>query len=1050
MEAQPKHTGLVKARERERRVHSFISSCRDFIEQVTDLNEQSEHRELAGKLQGQVFALKTYTLRTLDTPTRNQLEDSGATLWNLCTRKKRQEGEGTSSGYCKVLLLARIYAFLLLALPDMKAEEQPNTIIRKFRLAVKTGRSCIDGSELEFALLALQKAADYNGLLHDLQHQLPEDELGVSKRLEAEHLVLRIILAWKENRLDVAEHIYGKTQSLRHRLEPTTAESLADAIYEIGESCLGKQDFTMATKWLERAYDFLSSQDLEMLSRDGVELQLTISQALVRAFLGLDTAESLQKAESLVASLESEAGDKLVVLLLRLDVLVKAPGEVFDSSTYANVLRRIMRAMDLTNTTFKLMISRIRKLDDKGPALACQVMDEFIKLHVLLSRKDDWIERALTLRIYMSTSQRGSLDTVNGIRSLLDHIQQSLEKPLAAHAALGIITLLWKKIESNFHQGTPDMAQEWCHLALHPALCQCGPVNAAKLARKLLLCALEHNDLDGAKEALSSMSDVAKAQPMTIYLAHKLAVQTGDWDMAAECIERISQSSSKDLKFLYACCIEAHASDDKLSALKALKVLADKHEFNPDSPIHLPALLRVIIRLLMSILSEGSADVDRGLLAEDLCHVFEGVTRILQRDLRDKEGSKLFPIKELDWFCKNAYNTGLKYTESWNLHCVASVFKSCITIISYYPNDLPEQDSGDLALRRLFCNFMLATTYTALARAEDNVEEQLQLHLMVRKHVEAYDSEFTTCLHGLDKVSAEDLRLKMGSLLVFDFEAAVCLKSWDDLPVIARKMGTSLDVETLQAAADCILKAEGLPIQVTYSTLRILINEIWKLECFDIERLAKYMRCLVQVTLPSKTDLSVTVIEDVFRYVKEAANLETPFPPLELEWMAATCFNHGLDLYGSNEDELSRKWVEYALSLAHYIRDEGVLERHLQDRYTSLKWNDPREFNELVNMSASDLEGWLKGESSESAGWAKDDGSGETVGHESGRKIIEILKKNPDKDPSKYDEDDLAHMRKVVAYCKRHLAQEGKAKQDPDSKSARSLKNWGHDPQKAA
>lgn len=60
----------------------------------------------------------------------------------------------------------------------------------------------------------------------------------------------------------------------------------------------------------------------------------------------------------------------------------------------------------------------------------------------------------------------------------------------------------------------------------------------------------------------------------------------------------------------------------------------------------------------------------------------------------------------------------------------------------------------------------------------------------------------------------------------------------------------------------------------------------------------------------------------------------------------------------------------------------------------------------------------------------------------SGRKIIQILEKNPKKDPSKYDEEDIQHMRKVAAYCKRHLAQEGKAKQDPDSKSAKSLKNW--------
>ncbi len=39
-------------------------------------------------------------------------------------------------------------------------------------------------------------------------------------------------------------------------------------------------------------------------------------------------------------------------------------------------------------------------------------------------------------------------------------------------------------------------------------------------------------------------------------------------------------------------------------------------------------------------------------------------------------------------------------------------------------------------------------------------------------------------------------------------------------------------------------------------------------------------------------------------------------------------------------------------------------------------------------------------------------------------------------------------MRKVVSYCKRHLAQEETAKHNPNSKSARSLRNWGHDPNK--
>ncbi|KAK4980818.1 hypothetical protein LTR66_010344 [Elasticomyces elasticus] len=96
-------------------------------------------------------------------------------------------------------------------------------------------------------------------------------------------------------------------------------------------------------------------------------------------------------------------------------------------------------------------------------------------------------------------------------------------------------------------------------------------------------------------------------------------------------------------------------------------------------------------------------------------------------------------------------------------------------------------------------------------------------------------------------------------------------------------------------------------------------------------------------------------------------------------------------------------------------------------------------------MSAKELKGWLGSDDSTGSGWSKDDGSGETIGHESGRKIIKILSANPQKDPQKYSAEQIGHMRKVVSYCKRHLAQEETAKRNTDSKSYKSLKNWGHD-----
>ncbi|GAA5988255.1 hypothetical protein JCM5350_007629 [Sporobolomyces pararoseus] len=114
------------------------------------------------------------------------------------------------------------------------------------------------------------------------------------------------------------------------------------------------------------------------------------------------------------------------------------------------------------------------------------------------------------------------------------------------------------------------------------------------------------------------------------------------------------------------------------------------------------------------------------------------------------------------------------------------------------------------------------------------------------------------------------------------------------------------------------------------------------------------------------------------------------------------------------------------------------------------------EWQELVNMTPSELKDWLETEDSQSAGWSKEsqtkvDEEGaegtESVGHESGRKIIDILERNPDGNPDEYTEEDLAHMRKVVAYIKRHSAQESHVK-DPESKSVRSMKNWGRDPLK--
>jgi hypothetical protein len=99
------------------------------------------------------------------------------------------------------------------------------------------------------------------------------------------------------------------------------------------------------------------------------------------------------------------------------------------------------------------------------------------------------------------------------------------------------------------------------------------------------------------------------------------------------------------------------------------------------------------------------------------------------------------------------------------------------------------------------------------------------------------------------------------------------------------------------------------------------------------------------------------------------------------------------------------------------------------------------EFDENVNMTQKELEEWLQTDESRSVG--QSDGGGESKGHESGRRIVEIRRKNK----SDYTEDDVEHMKRVNAYVKRHLGQG--PKNDPENSKWRySLMNWGHDPLK--
>lgn len=166
-------------------------------------------------------------------------------------------------------------------------------------------------------------------------------------------------------------------------------------------------------------------------------------------------------------------------------------------------------------------------------------------------------------------------------------------------------------------------------------------------------------------------------------------------------------------------------------------------------------------------------------------------------------------MAELHWFRKNAYNIGASKCHDWELSHLIRIFNACLSFIDCYPSDMPLTEVAEMALMSMRCHFVVATALVSLARAEDEMDEQLQRYLETRHHVAAFDALLQTEVESQDEGVIRDLLAKMSTLFVFDFESAVCLKSWDDLGQIVRRARICKDEVMYKAMGDCLLRSQA-------------------------------------------------------------------------------------------------------------------------------------------------------------------------------------------------------------------------------------------------
>lgn len=219
-------------------------------------------------------------------------------------------------------------------------------------------------------------------------------------------------------------------------LDPSHAEQLADLLFEMGSDQAMKFQYSEAIRWLERAHDVLANQKSEQLSGDAGELQLSIMHGMVKAFMKIGGDSNNRRAWNIVGKLDAMHGDRLVVLLLKLDLYDTDPTS--SPHEYCDVLDTIVRSVHLTDSNVKTILHQVHKLRLRNARLAHILLSTLISERLLGSEETAWLEKALITVVWNCTTSTDLPDALELLNIVFDTVAANLSKhisPSATHAA---------------------------------------------------------------------------------------------------------------------------------------------------------------------------------------------------------------------------------------------------------------------------------------------------------------------------------------------------------------------------------------------------------------------------------------------------------------------------------------------------------------------------------------------------------------------------------------------------------------------------------------
>ncbi|KAL8654418.1 MAG: hypothetical protein Q9210_001512 [Variospora velana] len=373
---------------------------------------------LVGSIHRSIESIESIPTSAIASKSRD-LDERGTTIWNLTSKYKEDA--------TLAVALALAWASGLIAATDD---------IRVFKITLKASRWCLDQSQLGVTEQIIERAAFYDRRLqHAPQGQFTQELAGMNRRLCKEYQMLRVTLAWRRERLDLADIWWSKLDQEQNALDAPLREQLADTLFEVGRDQAKKQLYKPALQWLERAYDILIAHDQDDLGSDASALKNSIMHCQVHALLKEPCEENYSRAWNIIHELENEAENTVAVSLLKLSVLT---GDPTAAQEYYNVLMQIIRQIHLSDVNVRTILHHVHALKQRNPGLAHTILVLFVSERLLVMGEIAWVEKTVVTLLWICTTSTNLGNMTDQLEELLNDVvarSNSAFGASATHAA---------------------------------------------------------------------------------------------------------------------------------------------------------------------------------------------------------------------------------------------------------------------------------------------------------------------------------------------------------------------------------------------------------------------------------------------------------------------------------------------------------------------------------------------------------------------------------------------------------------------------------------